>query len=390
MSEPNAVAVQTPPNLPVLVPQIRESDLVDVARFTDAQRRMMQDIAAQVNLDDSNTVLTFGAAPQKKLGETLDTLLRGITTDQVGVAGELTIELSRGIKRMNLSKMRMEADGQDWMANTLGKLPLIGKYFSAIRYFYLVQQEILEHLDKIVTDAEKQKYRILENNSKLDTLIDVTETNVRALEVYIAAGELALLRARDAFQRRRTEMEAIPAERRDALAQTKLRDFAEQITAYETRLLRMKIAFADGILQIPQIRLSQQAGRIEVSNIMDTLLFDIPRLKSAILRIASVNDIRKANEANRMRREITREIGQLGADAMKDAYLAAKTTQGQGQDDVAALAQVVDRLMQTIEAGARLDEENKAKRADAARQIGALKTKVVQAMEMADRAVANP
>jgi uncharacterized protein YaaN involved in tellurite resistance len=373
--------------LPMLVPQIADNQLVDLSRFAPEQRRMADEVAASVDLDDSNTVLTFGSAPQKKLSEVLDSLLQGITADQVGLAGDLTIELAEGIKRLNLQKMKLEANGDSWLASTLGGLPLIGRYFSALRHFYLVRQEVLSFLDRIVRDAEVQKHKILENNGKMDQLIDVTEANVRSLEVYIAAGELALLRSREEFDRRRAVLAEVAAERRDALAQTRLRDFAEQIAAFETRLLRMKVAFADGILQIPQVRLTQQAGRIEVGNIMDTLLFDIPRLKAAMLRIASLNDIRKANAANAKRREITREIGQLGAEALSDAYLAAKATQGQGQDDVAALTSVADRLLQTIEAGSRLDQENKAKRIAAGQQIADLKTRLVKALEAADQAV---
>jgi hypothetical protein len=66
-----------------------------------------------------------------------------------------------------------------------------------------------------------------------------------------------------------------------------LRDMAEQINAFETRLVRMNIAVADAMVTIPQIRTAQEAARIEIRNIVDATLFDMARLKGAVLQVVT-------------------------------------------------------------------------------------------------------
>ena len=154
----------------------------------------------------------------------------------------------------------------------------------------------------------------------------------------------------------------------------------------------MHIAFTDSLTAIPQIRINQEAARIETRNIMDTVLFDLPRLKSAIIRVASLKQIIDASKTNESRREVTRQIGTIGADALDEAYSRAKQSQGNGAEDVAALAATADKLLETIAKGVRFDEENRQKRAAAAQQLDGIKVKLLDglranAQEMADRAV---
>ena len=170
----------------------------------------------------------------------------------------------------------------------------------------------------------------------------------------------------------------------------KLRDDVEQINAFEARLLRMHIGFTDALMSVPQIRLTQESARIEARNIMDTILFDLPRLKSAILRVASLKQIIDASKETQARREITRQIGVIGSDMLDEAYTKAKESQGSGAEDVAALAQTADKLLETIAKGIRLDEENRQKRQAAEQQLGEIKTKLLNGIRANAEALARP
>jgi uncharacterized protein YaaN involved in tellurite resistance len=299
--------------------------------------------------------------------------MQGIRTSEVGVAGELTLELARSIKSMKLEKMKREAGGRDWKAKTFGRVPLIGRWTSAMRNFQLTHQQITRHFSAIEDKARREMGTLQATNSKLDRLAEKTLENLNELEVQLAAGQSVLMRARTEFARRRAALETV----QDAIALTALRDEAEQINAFETRLLRMHIAFMDALTSLPQIRVNQEAARIEMRNIIDTVLFDLPRLKSAILRVASLSRIMEASQTNEARRELTRKIGTIGAEALDAAYTRAKESQGAGAEDVAALAETADKLLETIAKGVTLDEINRQKREAAHRQLGELKTKLL-------------
>jgi uncharacterized protein YaaN involved in tellurite resistance len=377
-SQEIAVAAATP--MPVLANQLTDDKLIPLAKFDPSQQRQIQDVALGVDIRDSNAIMTFGAQMQRKLNGVLDDLLAGTSTEELGQAGELTVELSKGIRLMNLRRMKSEAEGADFVSRAcsrLGKIPVIGAQISAIRHFQLMHTEIVKHLADIETKAGKEMGVLKATNAKLDALVDATDQNLRALEVQIAGGQQALLRAREAFKALKAEVE----KSNDAIAFAQLRDLGEQINAFETRLLRMQIAFMDGILSIPEIRATQSVSRIEIMNILDTILFDLPRLKSAIIRVSALNRIGKASAASAAKRKLTREIAEIGQDALQQVYVQSKQSQGEGLADVEALSTACDKLLATISRGVEIDAENRAKRAEAERKLVGLKDKLMVGMQ---------
>ena len=367
------VPTQAPPALPTLSNSFPDEKKLDLSKYNDAQRKRIAEIVAANPVIDSTVVTRFGAEAQEQMNRYLDELMHGIRTSEVGVAGELTMDLSRSIRAMKLAKMKREADGKDWSARTFGRVPVLGRWTSAIRRFQLTHRQITKHFSEIEEKARKEMASLHASNINLDRLAEKTLENLNDLEIQLAAGQAVLMRSRSEFVQRRNELAMVD----DPIALAALRDQAEQINAFESRLLRMHLAFMDALTSLPQIRLNQEAARIEMRNIMDTVLFDLPRLKSAILRVASLNKIMEASRTNEARRDLTRKISAIGAEALDSAYTRAKESQGTGAEDVAILAAAADRLLETVAKGVTLDEINRSKRDAAHRQLGEIKAKLL-------------
>jgi Uncharacterized protein involved in tellurite resistance len=374
-------AIQPRVDIPGLTNAMPDSQKIDFTRLSDEQRSMVNKIVASVPVLDSNAVATFGNEAQRKMNSYLDELLKGIRVCDAGQAGVITMELAKHIKSMNLPKMKAEAEGKDWLIN----LPIIGKQMSAIRYFIASHEEIVKQLDELERKAQREIGKLMANNASLDKLAEATLNNIRELELYLAAGQSILVRSKADFVKRKESMEGS----NDLIAMADLRDRAEHINAFEARLLKMHIAFTDALTSIPQIRLNQEAARIEINNIMDTIQFDIPRLKSGILRVASLKQILDANKETKARREITRQIGALGADALDEAYTQAKMTQGDGAEDIAILAATADKILETMAKGVKIDEENRQKNADAQQQLNDIKIKLYEGLKANTEEVIN-
>jgi len=376
--QPLEVAV---PALPRLALHVAATDIVDVGRLDEARRQQVAVIAASVSASDSNTVATFGAGPQRKLSGFLDQLLAGTRADEIGTAGALVAELATDLKKLDLPAMKREAEGR---AGLLARLPLVGKYYSALQRFREMHKQVTEHLAAIEQRAETHLGKLKAGNAAMDRLLDATEANLRELQVWIAGGQQALLRLRAGFEAERLSL----LSERDALRMAKLRDTAEQINAFETRLVRMQVAFTRGILSVPQIRTAQQAGQIEIQNTLDTILFDLPDLKGAIVRVATLHQISRAGEATAARRRIARELQEIGVDALDRAYTTAKATQGDMAADVESLGRVADRMLATIDRGLAIDGENRAKRDVAVEQLGDLRQRLLDGLRAhADQAL---
>ena len=367
------MSTDTTAEAPSLALQLAPADMVDTARFDAPRKQQVAVIAASVSVADSNTVATFGAGPQRKLSGFLDQLLTGVRADEIGTAGALVTELATGLKMLDLPGVRREVEGR---AGLLARLPIVGRYVSALRRFRAMQKQVVDHMAAIERKAEVHLGKLKASNAGLDRLLDATEANLRELEVWVAAGQQALMRLRDGFEAERLAL----ATSRDAVGLAKLRDMAEQVNAFETRLVRMHVAFTRGVLAIPQIRTAQQAGRIEIQNTLDTLLFDLPDLKGAIVRVAALNQISRASEATAARRRIGRELQEIGVEALDRAYTLAKTTQGDMAGDVDTLSRVTDKMLATIDKGLQIDRDNRAKRDAAVQQLGEVRERLMDGL----------
>ena len=360
---------------------IAADDQVALDGLGEARRKRAMEVAAGVSATDSTSLAVFGAAPQRKLSGFLDQLLAGTGTNEIGVAGDLVTELATSLKRLDLPGMKREAEG---VGAVLSRVPVVGRYFSALRRFRAMRQGVLTHLTEIERKAEVHLGKLKATNAGLDRLVDATEDNLREIEVYIVGGQQAALRMRAEHAALREQVR----NSRDAVQMARLRDMAEQINAFETRLVRMQVAFTRGILAIPQIRTAQQAGRIEIQNTLDTVLFDLPDFKSALVRVAALERIGRASDATAARRKITRELQEIGIDALDSAYTKAKASQGDMADDVTSLAQVSDRMIGVINHGLEMDRANRGKRDEAVRQIGDVRAKLLDSLrDHADRAL---
>jgi uncharacterized protein YaaN involved in tellurite resistance len=381
----NEVATVDKAIIPELVNAMAGDQKIDMTKFSEPQMGRINQIVASVGDLTSSTVTSFGADKQMQMNSYLDDLLKGIRTSDAGEAGAITLDLARHIKSMNLPTMKKEAEGGDWVVNSIGKLPLVGKYFSALRAFQLNHAMVLTYIQEIQDRAQREMGTLAATNTKLDQLVDRTVENLKDLEVFLAAGQSILVRAKVKFR----DQQAALAQSTDQVALMRLRDDAEQINAFEARLMRMHIGFTDGLLSVPQIRLTQEAARIEARNIMDTILFDLPRLKSAILRVAALKQISDASKETEARREIAREIGTIGSEMLDAAYTKAKESQGSGAEDIAMLAQTADKLLETIAKGVRLDEENRQKRQAQEQQLGDIKSKLLDGLKQNAQALAQ-
>lgn len=376
----NAVVPKSATNaleIPGLSYALEPARNIDLTVLSPEQMQRVEQIASSVSFGDTRSLLTFGADPQRKLSQHLDALLDGIRTSDVGAAGDITIELATTIKSLHLDKMKTEVtEGQDGFIGALGRLPLVGSWISALRYLQLNHKAIKEHLDAIEARANGEMAKLNAMNDKQDRMVQESIDNIRELELYLAAAQVVVKRARADFEQRRQAA----ALSKDVVEVARLRDFAAQLNAFEARVVKMHIAHGQSMVSVPEIRASQEASRIEASNVMDSILFDLPNLKRAILRVASLDATSKASKANEARHELAKQVSAIATDELEAVYLKAKASQGGAEADVALLAQSADRLLQTIEAGARLDASNREKRAKAIDDLRDVKSKFTQAL----------
>lgn len=373
LSQPLSVGLNTPP---VLVELVLTGEIFSPGNFTPEARRQIEQIAAGVSLHDSNGILAFAVEPQMRLNQHLDPLLDGIKGDDIGYGGQLVAELARNIKALDLPAARKEAENGP--SSVMGMMPaFIQNRYSAIQRFRARGAEVKTMLEKIEAGANTHMLALQDGTRKLDHLVDACVENIGDLRIWLAAGQMALLQMRTDYAAAR--IKAIAS--RDPVELEEVRDMSEQINAFETRLVRIHLAYTQSTLAIPQIRTQQQAGRIEFQNMLNTVIESLPAIKRAVIQIAGLNQIRAAHAGADATQALNREMSKMGIEALETSYLMAKDTQGNMAADVAALAESAERTLAMIERGTRMDEENRKKRDSTMTQIGLVREKLLDGLQ---------
>jgi hypothetical protein len=139
----------------------------------------------------------------------------------------------------------------------------------------------------------------------------------------------------------------------------------------------MHLGVTESLLSLPQIRQTQQAGSIAMFSIMDTLLFDMPKLKRVILMLSALKSIRDANAAESRRQSVLQEMDKIAGETVSEVYLTALQSQGGGMARLAALSQTADTILQTLSRGSEIETENARVRKQIIDGVGEVKRKFV-------------
>ena len=69
------------------------------AHLSEAERKTVEDFSEKINIRDTNTILEYGSAAQKKVQDFSDSALKNVRTKDLGEIGDLMTTLVQELKR---------------------------------------------------------------------------------------------------------------------------------------------------------------------------------------------------------------------------------------------------------------------------------------------------
>lgn len=382
----NAMTVFDPAQLPAEVTTTVKSRgaLVDESQLNAQQRTQAKQIVEKFDLNNTTAVLTFAAPPQQAVSAFLDTLMSDIKVRDAGIAGDMAKQMAWGIDLMQLDKVKQQISGV-----RKGLLSSVEHFVTgSVNYllnFYAAQQPIKDMIDKMARNANNRMVTLDGHVKKLDQLADQSVVQVRALAAYIAAGEIILVQARDQYQQRRE----VVLKSHDVVEASKLRDMGRQIAALEKRVLETEIAYTNaGNVTIPQIRMVQEADRIEIQNISEQILFQLPKFKTAVIMMAALADTKAAADDRKRMDENEKKLDVVLSDTIAQTNRIAKESQGDPLAKVVELEQNISRIEVMIKEQLDIEAKTHGMREEAHDRIVACKDTVGNALKSANAAAA--
>ena len=336
--------------------------VVSFEQLTPEQRAEAERMSADVDFTDLRTMMTFGMRPQEAYKDTMLALMNDIKVGDVGMSGDLSVALAKGMDILQIERLHREVAVPGSWQYVVSRIPLVGRLFSVVYVFAQRQRQFADMVREIERQAKADQRTIIEHNLRLNQHLSACDRNYQELGIQIWAGGIALERAKVLYEIMRQEALASG----EALALSRVHQLHEALMAFDTRLLRMKIAYVRAPLTGQKILAAMQAGRIEFQNIMDSILFDMTALIEAASQVAALYATSRAQERRVRRQQVADRISAIGGELLESALTTAKESQGQGIEEVKRLKAQADQFIGMVRKINDIDARNK----DLRREVG--------------------
>ena len=327
-----------------------QKKIVDTIVIEPQHKQQAEQVAAVHDFMDTNAALTFGAGPQKKYLDNLKLLLGDARIRDLQGAGSIILEIEKGIDLAGIEELKKKimGGGGGFFSKIFGGLT------SALKAFAARRQKLLTLINDIEDRIEEQMHQIMTDNARLDTMFGDVKSNFYEIGVWVYAGELALERGAMEYG----EMREKVLETADPIKISETNLFREQIIALDTRLLRMKSAYVKAPITLQEVLTTQQAGRIEVQNLMDSLLFDLPAFIETINMLLALYNLKGAQEDRKRREQLAERLAELKGETLDKVAVEAKEGQVRGAKEAALIEGQAKKIIETCKKLKDLDEKN--------------------------------
>jgi uncharacterized protein YaaN involved in tellurite resistance len=234
---------------------------------TDLSREQLAPLLAELDLDDSHSVLFFGSRAQEELTTVSDRMLERVRSKDLGPAGSALSEMVLTLRGFDVGDLDPNRK-PGWLDRLLGK----GRDAARLLQQY---EAVRDQIDHITEQLERHKTDLLIDIESLDRLYAANLDYFRTLERYIAAG---------AEKVRELDEVVIPAMEREAgpdtLAAQRVRDLRARRDDLERRVHDLRLTRQVTLQGLPSIRLVQDndkalVGKISSTQWADSLLLGI-------------------------------------------------------------------------------------------------------------------
>jgi uncharacterized protein YaaN involved in tellurite resistance len=348
---------------------------IAAADLAPEQKARIEQLLAEIDLGDSNSVVLFGARAQGELTNISEQMLEGVRNKDAGPAGDALSRMLLTLKGFDTDDLK-DAKKPGWLSRLFGATEPIHKFVQ--KY-----QEVRGQIETIGDNLNKHKNTLMVDVEKLDRLYDATLSYFHQLALYIAAGE-ELLRKLDHEQ---IPVLASAAERSgDVLAAQRLRDLRSARDDLERRVHDLKLTRQVTMQALPSIRLVQENDKGLINKITSTLANTIPLWKTQLAQAITIYRSSQAAKTLKEATDLTNQLLEANAKNLKDANAMVREQIERGVFDISVVEKANRALIDTIQDSLRIADEGKIKRADAEKRLIACETELKQVLRAASMA----
>ena len=339
---------------------------VEDTPLSPEEQKMVNDFAEKIDLTNSQMVLQYGAASQKKLSDFSETALSRVKTQDMGETGEL------------ITGLIAELQGFDANAEQpKGLLGFFKKTSNSIEQLKTRYDSADKNVERIKAKLEDHQVVLMKDIAMLDKMYEYNLVYFKELTMYILAGKkkLADVRANELkAAQEKAQRTQLPEDAQAA------RDLADMCDRFEKKLYDLELTRNVSIQMGPQIRLIQSNDTMMAEKIQTTIVNTIPLWKNQMVLALGIAHSQQAMAAERAVTDATNELLKKNAATLKQGTIDIAKESERGIVDIETLQQTNKQLIETLDELNKIRADGKVKRANAEQELGRIEGELRQKM----------
>ena len=335
---------------------------VEDTPLSPEEQKMVNDFAEKIDITNSQMVLQYGAASQKKLSDFSETALSRVKTKDMGETGELITSLISELQGFDATTEQPK-----------GIFGFFKKTSNSIEQLKTRYDSADKNVERIKAQLEDHQVTLMKDITMLDKMYELNLVYFKELTMYILAGKkkLAEVRANDLkAAQEKAQRTQLPEDAQAA------RDLADLCDRFEKKLYDLELTRNVSIQMGPQIRLIQSNDTMMAEKIQTTIVNTIPLWKSQMVIALGVEHSTQAAEAQRAVSDMTNELLKKNADRLKIATVEAAKESERGIVDIETLKHTNESLISTLDEVMKIQTEGRAKRAAAEQELQSMENEL--------------
>ena len=324
--------------------------VLDESFLTEAEKKVVNDFAQQIDLTNSTMILQYGSAAQKKLSDFSESALESVRTKDLGEVGEMITDLVVELK---------DFDADEEKKGLLGFFKKSANRINALKARY---DKAEVNVNKIVTALEGHQVQLLKDIALMDQMYERNTANYKELSMYILAGKKKLADVRENVLPQMIEKAKASGEQEDHQAANDMASFCDR---FEKKLHDLELTRMVSLQMGPQIRLVQNNDTLMAEKIQSTITNTIPLWKSQMVLALGVEHSIQAMKAQREVNDMTNEMLKKNAEKLKMATIETAKESERGIVDIETLQHTNQMLIETLDEVVKIQDEGRAKRREA-------------------------
>ena len=329
---------------------------VEDTPLSPEEQKMVNDFAEKIDITNSQMVLQYGAASQKKLSDFSETALSRVKTKDMGETGELITNLISELQGFDATTEQPK-----------GIFGFFKKTSNSIEQLKTRYDSADKNVERIKAQLEDHQVTLMKDITMLDKMYELNLVYFKELTMYILAGKKKLEQVCNTDLKAAQEKAQRTQLPEDAQA---ARDLADLCDRFEKKLYDLELTRNVSIQMGPQIRLIQSNDTMMAEKIQTTIVNTIPLWKNQMVLALGIAHSQQAMQAERAVTDATNELLKKNAATLKQGTIEIAKESERGIVDIETLRQTNKQLIETLDELNKIRAEGKVKRANAEQELG--------------------